>query len=86
MLPKLTTLRPNLTRVDMDCGVLWFSYNTLVAFQTERSGLVVRQNDWGPTTGKHLNEIDGGPSKNGGDANVRVESRHFEELFQNYLG
>ena len=38
----------------------YFSYRTLVAFDSPESGLVVRENEWGPTTGKHLNWIDGG--------------------------
>jgi hypothetical protein len=80
MLPKLTTLRPNLTRVDMKCGTLWFSYQTLVAFQTERSGLMVRKNEWGPTTGKHLNEIDG---KRDYD---RIDLEQFAKLFWTHLG
>lgn len=37
----------------------YFSYKTLVAFRAE-GRLVVRSNSWGPTTGKHLNWIDGG--------------------------
>ena len=39
---------------------VYFSYKTPVAFETIETGLVVRENDWGPTTGKHLNWIDGG--------------------------
>jgi hypothetical protein len=41
---------------------LWYSYKTIVAFKTEKDGLIVRQNDWSTTTGKHLNAIDGGDS------------------------
>ena len=41
-----------------------YSYKTLVAVQ---SGLaadwVVHENIWGPTTGKHLNAIDGGSTR-----------------------
>jgi hypothetical protein len=36
---------------------LYFSYDTVVAFSTLGTGLVVSQNDWGSTTGKHLNRI-----------------------------
>jgi hypothetical protein len=39
---------------------LCFSYNTVVAFSDGFGGLKVSQNNWGPTTGKHLNWIDGG--------------------------
>ena len=44
-------------------GRLYFSYQTPVAFEKE-GRLMVRQNSWGPTTGKHLNKIDGGNYKN----------------------
>ena len=39
---------------------IYFSYETPVAFMAPGIKLVVRENDWGPTTGKHLNWIDGG--------------------------
>jgi hypothetical protein len=35
---------------------VWFSYDTIVAFM-DGHGKVVSENVWGPTTGKHLNEI-----------------------------
>jgi hypothetical protein len=38
----------------------YFSYKTLVAVRAPGHGLIVRENVWGPTTGKHLNWIDGG--------------------------
>lgn len=38
----------------------YYSYKTLVAYRKNGQGLVVRQNEWGSTTGKHLNWIDGG--------------------------
>ena len=39
---------------------IFYSYTTPVAFQSACHELTVRENDWGPTTGKHLNWIDGG--------------------------
>lgn len=51
----------------------YYSYTTLVAFRAPSIGLVVRQNDWSTTTGKHLNWIDGGDKKN------RVTAEQFEE-------
>jgi hypothetical protein len=36
----------------------YFSYETLVAIRDDQ-GLAVIENLWGPTTGKHLNAIDG---------------------------
>ena len=43
------------TAGDLD---VYFSYKTPVAFRAPGFGLVVRENEWGPTTGKHLNAID----------------------------
>lgn len=50
--------------------VIYFSYRTPVAFQS-CGELVVRQNEWGPTTGKHLRWIDGG------DKSSRVDGDTF---------
>jgi len=52
---------------------VYFSYKTPVAFNHPSTGLVVRDNNWGPTTGKHLNWIDGGDKKN------RVAGSEFEK-------
>ena len=38
---------------------VYYSYKTPVAFRVG-GVLIVRENTWGPTTGKHLNAIDGG--------------------------
>ena len=49
----------NCLRVDLGAMTLWFSYNTVVAFRSDGARPVC-ENQWGPTTGKHLNWIDGG--------------------------
>ena len=41
---------------------VWFSYKTPVAFLANGKK-VVSENQWGPTTGKHLNAIDNGDKK-----------------------
>ena len=51
---------------------LWFSYQTLVAFESPL-GRFVHTNVWGTTTGKHLNWIDGGEKKE------RVSSEIFAD-------
>jgi len=51
---------------------VWFSYKTPVAFKCHGRPICVRSNDWGPTTGKHLNAIDGG------DKSSRVSGAYFE--------
>lgn len=52
---------------------LWFSYQTLVAFQLDYQDRVVHQNVWTTTTGKHLNWIDNGQHKS------RVSAEQFAE-------
>lgn len=62
-LPEISsyTDRPSANTLSVDIGRLtvWFSYKTPVAFRFG-GPVVVRRNEWGPTTGKHLNAIDGG--------------------------
>ena len=55
---------------------VWFSYQTPVAYQIRWVKTVVRRNDWGPTTGKHLNWIDDGNKK------ARVSSEDFEAAWE----
>jgi len=61
--------------VEMGPVMVWFSYKTPIAFHVDGRARVVRQNEWGPTTGKHLNAIDGGNRK------ARVSSAEFEKLW-----
>ena len=61
-------------------GWLHFSYRTLVAFQKEGCKQVVRQNDWGQTTGKHLNAIDHGPKSE------RLPAAAFEAAYYQTFG
>ena len=66
---------------DGDGRNFYFSYRTLVAFTGPR-GLTVRENDWGPTTGKHLNWIDGGDK----DAKKRrLSGEDFERAYQSSI-
>jgi len=58
----------------------YFSYRTLVAFRKCGDRVVVRQNDWSTTTGKHLNAIDGGNKK------ARLSSAAFEAAYQAAFG
>lgn len=50
----------NTIKVSIGRLTLWFSYQTLVAFQMGWENKVVCRNVWTTTTGKHLNWIDGG--------------------------
>ena len=64
--------------VEMPGVTVWFSYQTPVAFRVfgPEARFVVRENDWGPTTGKHLKWVDGGNKKD------RVSGEEFERLWQ----
>ena len=48
---------------DVNKVLYYFSYKTLVAFEHVSTGLVISENIWGNTTGKHLNWIDDDKSK-----------------------
>ena len=56
----------------------WFSYDTLVAFKPLGGPLIVRENVWGTTTGKHLNWIDDGDKKS------RVDAEEFNRLLEEH--
>lgn len=62
--------------VEVGSVTVWFSYKTPVAFQVRGFPRVIHENVWGPTTGKHLNAIDGG-----GDKKSRVSAEEFERLW-----
>lgn len=64
-------------RVDMPNLTVWFSYQTPVAFIANGGRLVVRQNEWGPTTGKHLNWIE----QRTGFSGKRVSGSEFEAMW-----
>lgn len=72
------TTKGNAMVFDLPGGLrVWFSYKTPVAFKAGSEPVRVRRNDWGPTTGKHLNAIDGGAA----DAKKRrVDSEVFERM------
>ena len=58
-------------------GDFYFSYDTLVAFRSNKTGKrYVRKNVWGTTTGKHLNWIDGGNKEN------RLDREDFEKALK----
>ena len=62
----------------------YFSYNTLVAFVHKKNAYEserhVRKKEWGTTTGKHLNWIDGGDKKH------RLSSEEFKRKFNEVFG
>lgn len=68
------TKQHNSTVVTVGVLTIYYSYTTPVAFRSPGFGLTVRENEWGPTTGKHLNWIDGG------DKSKRVNGTTFVEM------
>lgn len=50
----------NFNEVSIGNVDLYFSYETVVGFRAPGYGLVVCENVWSTTTGKHLNWLDGG--------------------------
>jgi hypothetical protein len=62
-----------------DAGTFWFSYKTLVAFKSPGGPIVCRQNEWGPTTGKHLNAIKE-------DKKARVNGETFYKIYNETFG
>jgi hypothetical protein len=54
---------------------LEFSYRTVIAFYGPDDS-AVRENVWGPTTGKHLNAIDGGDKESKA---ARIPGPEFEQ-------
>lgn len=71
--PTLESISPNFNVVQTHNARIWFSYRTMVAFQIENGNLFVRENEWGATTGKHLNAIDGGKKETRLDAKTFLE-------------
>lgn len=73
---ELAQLAPNYTMVDLGRVRIWFSYSTPIAFNDGTgTGTVVRENVWGPTTGKHINRVDGGDAQ---ARAARLNSNDFE--------
>ena len=57
---------------------VWYSYRTPVAFEVGGHPQVVHENDWGPTTGKHLNWINS-------DKSSRVDGETFQRLWSDQV-
>ena len=66
----------NALRVNLGTITLYYSYQTIVAYRDIQDGLVVHVNDWGTTTGKHLNWLDDGDKK------YRLMRNEFEKMLK----
>lgn len=58
--------------------ILYFSYQTVIAFSSPKTGLVIIKNYWSKTTGKHLNAINT-------DKSIRVDSKEFNTQLESLL-
>lgn len=74
-MPVIETLRPNFTRLSFGKLVVWYSYKTPIAFKLHGMPIVIRENEWGVTSGKHFNALDGGEKE---AKAARVDSAGFE--------
>lgn len=73
---EIRMIATNLSEVKIGSLKLVFSYETLVAFRYVNT-LVIHENIWGTTTGKHLNLI--------GDKSFRVNSDEFKKKWQEVI-
>ncbi len=70
------TNKVNFTIVHLSERSIAFSYKTIIGVTGEDNyRWTLRTNEWGPTTGKHLNYLDE-------DKSVRLPSGQFEELLK----
>jgi hypothetical protein len=72
------TNRPNFTEVTLGDVTVWFSYRTPIAFVAPGHPVTVRENDWGLTTGKHLNHLNYGPDG-------RIPGAEFQQRLDSVL-
>jgi hypothetical protein len=61
--------------IDVGSFTFYFSYQTCVAFNSPGMGLVVSENIWSTTTGKHLNWIQE-------DKKRRIKNDEFEAMLK----
>lgn len=56
-IPEIEHIKPNFSKVTVGNIHFYFSYNTVIAVK-KGNKLLISENLWSSTTGKHLNEID----------------------------
>lgn len=71
---KLTKVCGNFYEVQMGDLTVWFSYETPIAFKKTNDITYVRQNQWGRTTGKHINMV------KANNTCVEVTGEEFEQM------
>lgn len=79
-LPSISCYCPGTKEINALCLyfpsiAIWYSYRTIIAYKRSGECLVIRENDWSTTTGKHLNAINA-------DKSIRIDGRQFESQLQ----
>jgi len=68
----------NTLRVSYNSITIYYSYKTIIAYRDFTDGLVICENVWSVTTGKHLNWINP-------DHSIRLSYDDFQEKLQQAL-
>lgn len=68
----------HMLKIETDGIELWYSYETIVAYTDNQDHLVVCENCWTNTTGKHLNWIMS-------DKKSRTKSDKFQEMLKDAI-
>ena len=76
-LPRLQEISKNMHRVDVGNNVMYFSYETLIAFFFEHE-LLVSENIYSNTTGKHINQLEP-------DKKLRLPRKEFEAKYNEWI-
>jgi len=63
---------------DINNNEYFFSYETLIAVKSKNGKLIIRKNDWGTTTGKHLNWINK-------DKSIRLSEDDFNNELKKFI-
>lgn len=75
---KLINYKANFNQVNIGNNLtIYFSYETPIAFY-DNGKLIISENIWSSTTGKHLNDINR-------DKSIRINNTEFNERFKMFL-
>lgn len=78
---KLTQIKPNLRKFGQGLKQVYFSYETPIAFYSNRDDVwLICTNMWTPTTAKHLSQI-----KQNHPNHVILTYNEFEHALRDYI-
>ncbi|MFA6694989.1 MAG: hypothetical protein WCR85_00030 [Sphaerochaeta sp.] len=69
---------PSAHLLEVDNLEIYFSYETPIAFRNEEGTMIVSENVWGSTTGRHIAAL-------GVDKKDRIPSEEFDALLGEYI-